>query len=347
MPFMTRTLPLLGYAITVRRVIEETPDARSIVLSVPAELRDKFAYRPGQFLTVRVPSERTGSVARCYSLASSPHTDDELKVTVKRVSGGYGSNWLCDNVDEGSQLHVLPPSGTFAPGDLRGDFLLFAAGSGITPVMSILKSVLAHADGRVALFYANRDPSSIIFEAELRGLSERFPGRLTVQHWLESEQGLPTPAGIAEFARTHSSRDAYLCGPAPFMQAVGEALRDLGVERSRIHVEEFISLTGDPFRPAAPLTDTGNASTVTVRLDGETHTLAWPASANLVDVMLDAGIDAPFSCREGDCGSCMCSLTAGTVDPGRTEALDPDDVADGYILACQARPTSPELEVEF
>ncbi|MGW5520558.1 2Fe-2S iron-sulfur cluster-binding protein [Nocardia africana] len=344
---MTQTLPLLGYSISVRRVIDETPDARSIVLAVPPELNEKFRYRPGQFLTVRVPSERTGSVARCYSLASSPHTDDELKVTVKRVRDGYGSNWLCDNVEAGSHLHVLPPSGTFSPDELTGDFLLFAGGSGITPVMSILKSVLSQPEGHVALFYANRDSSSIIFDAQLQELVAGSRGRLIVEHWLESERGLPTPAAIADFARKHGRRDAYLCGPAPFMHAVRHTLLDLGVQRARIHLEEFVSLTGDPFTPAAPLTDTDNASTVTVRLDGDTHTLAWPATANLVDVLLDAGIDAPFSCREGDCGSCMCSLTAGTVDPGRTEALDPDDLADGYILACQARPTSPELEVEF
>ncbi|MEV0854455.1 ferredoxin--NADP reductase [Nocardia fluminea] len=344
---MTHTLPrLLGYTISVRSVIEETPDAKSIVLAVPHELRDKFGYRPGQFLTVRVPSDLTGSVARCYSLASCPHTDGDLKVTIKRTDGGYGSNWLCDNVVAGSQLHVLPPSGNFTPADLGGDLVLFAGGSGITPMMSIIKGVLATSTGNAALFYANREPSSIIFDAQLRELTETHSDRLTVHHWLESESGLPTSADIAEFAQANPG-EAFLCGPAPFMRAVRETLLEAGIDRTRIHAEEFVSLTGDPFVPAAPLTDTGNASNVVVRLDGRTHALAWPASANLVDVLLDAGIDAPFSCREGDCGSCMCTLTAGTVDPGRTEALDPDDIADGYILACQARPTSPELEVDF
>ncbi|MEV5837715.1 ferredoxin--NADP reductase [Nocardia sp. NPDC052112] len=345
---MTHTIPrLLGHPVGVRRVIDETPDTKSIVLDIPPELQEKFSYRPGQFLTVRIPSARTGSVARCYSLASSPHTDDELKVTVKRTADGYGSNWLCDNIVEGAQLHVLPPSGTFTPGDLTDDFLLFAAGSGITPVISILKSVLAQSKSHVALFYANRDDQSVIFDAELHRLRDTADGRLSVEHWLETDRGLPNATGLAEFARRFPGRDAYLCGPAPFMAAVRNMLSDIGMDRSRIHAEEFSSLSGDPFAPAAPLAATGNASTVVVRLDGESHTLSWPPTANLVDVLLDAGIDAPFSCREGECGSCMCALTAGTVDLGRIDALDPDDVVDGYILACQARPTSPTLEVDF
>ena len=124
--------------LTVSAVVEETADTRSIVFAVPDDLRDKFAYRPGQFLTLRIPSERTGSVARCYSLASSPFSDDAPKVTVKRTSDGYGSNWLCDNVAAGQTIEVLPPAGVFTPKSLDHDFLLFGGGSGITPVISIL-----------------------------------------------------------------------------------------------------------------------------------------------------------------------------------------------------------------
>src|SRR5439155_10086266 len=133
--------------------------------------------------TLRVPSDKTGSVARCYSLASSPHIDDAPKVTVKRTVGGYASNWLCDNVSAGDRIDVLPPAGTFTPADLDTDFLLWAGGSGITPVMSILKSALCAGTGRVVLVYANRDERSVIFADELRSLTARHGGRLTVVHW--------------------------------------------------------------------------------------------------------------------------------------------------------------------
>ncbi len=158
------------YQVPVAEVVRETDDACSLVLDVPPELGAMFGYRPGQFITVRVPSEQAGSVARCYSLSSSPHGGDRPAITVKRTDGGYASNWIHDNIAAGSVLDVLPPAGTFVPSVLNADFLLFAAGSGITPVMSILKSALAAGRGRVVLVYANRDERSVIFGAALREL---------------------------------------------------------------------------------------------------------------------------------------------------------------------------------
>nr|WP_271214063.1 ferredoxin--NADP reductase [Rhodococcus wratislaviensis] len=344
-----RRLRFLGHTVRVADVIAETPDASSFVIDVPQELSDRFAYRPGQFLTVRIPSDRTGSVARCYSIASSPATDDRIKVTVKRTADGYGSNWLCDNLTAGDDVHVLPPSGTFTPHSLDGDFRLFAAGSGITPVMSILKTVLAAATGTVSLYYANRDRDSIIFDAELADLAKKHPERLTTEHRLENESGLPTPDSLSGFAEGGKDGTVFMCGPAPFMAMVKETLTSIGYDRHRIHIEEFRSLDGDPFAPIkqATATEGTESSSVDVTLDGDTHTLAWPADATLIDVMVNAGIDAPYSCREGECGSCACTLLEGTVDPGVTDALDPDDVADGYILGCQAKPTSPTLKIEF
>ncbi|MFC9838495.1 2Fe-2S iron-sulfur cluster-binding protein [Rhodococcus sp. NPDC127530] len=339
----------LGYTVRVAEVIEETPDASSLVIDVPDNLADRFAYRPGQFLTIRIPSDRTGSVARCYSIASCPLTDDRIKVTVKRTADGYGSNWLCDNVTAGDDVHVLSPSGTFTPHRLDGHFRLFAAGSGITPVMSILKAVLESSTGTVALYYANRDHGSIIFGSELLGLTERYPDRLTVEHRLESESGLPTPESLATFAGGGQESDVFVCGPAPFMAMVKDTLTGIGYDRHRVHIEEFKSLDGDPFAPIRTLTpaDDADSATVEVALDGDTHVLPWPADATLIDVMVNAGIDAPYSCREGECGACACALVEGTVNPGVTDALDPDDVADGYILGCQAKPTSRVLKIEF
>lgn len=329
--------------LTVAEVVDESPDARSLVFDAPG-----LDYRPGQFLTLRVPSDRTGSVARCYSLATSPHTDAAPKVTIKRTPGGYASNWLCDNISPGDRIEVLPPSGLFTPQDLDGDFLLWAAGSGITPVISILKSVLSQGSGRAVLCYANRDERSVIFPAELRELAARYAGRLTVLHWLESIQGLPTRTQLAGFARGFSGYQCFVCGPGPYMSVVKDALRESGVPRENIHLEVFQSLSGDPFADAPVLIEEfGDAAGVTVELDGARHELRWPRRATLVEVMLGAGLEVPYSCREGQCGSCAATVISGRVEMTTCDILEPEDLADGLILGCQARPISDELHIEF
>ncbi|MGW4367759.1 2Fe-2S iron-sulfur cluster-binding protein [Nocardia takedensis] len=337
--------------LRVAAVIAETTDACSLVFDVPEESRDKFAYKPGQFLTLRIPSDLTGSVARCYSLASSPHTDDKPKVTVKRTAGGYGSNWVCDNVKPGDEIEVLPPSGVFTPKDLDDDLLLFGAGSGITPVISILKSALARGAGRVVLVYANRDPNEVIFAAELAELAAKHPQRLVVVHWLETLQGLPTADALACLVEPYSSYHAFMCGPKPFMDRVHDALARLEVPRSRTNAEVFNSLAGDPFADQAPVevseADAADAATVEVELDGEVHELSWPRSQTLVDIMLAKGIDVPYSCQEGECGSCACTVLEGKVEMATCEILDPEDIENGYILGCQARPVTDHLKIQF
>ena len=338
-----------GVQLTVTSVFEENEDTKSLVFAVPDEHQSRFEYRPGQFLTLRIPSSLTGSVARCYSLASSPHAGEAPKVTVKRTDGGYGSNWLCDNVSAGDFIEVLPPSGLFTPHDLDADHLLWAAGSGITPVISILKSVLCAGSGRVILCYANRDERSVIFAAELRDLAARYAGRLTVLHWLESVQGLPSRAQLSGFAQMFTGYQSFICGPGPFMDVVKEALSEGGMPRENIHLEVFQSLSGDPFADTedVEITDDGDAAAAEVTLDGQVHNLRWPSGRNLVDVMLTAGIDVPFSCREGSCGSCAATVVDGEVELGNTAILEEEDIAEGIFLACQAHPRSDIVKIEF
>lgn len=339
-----------SHLLRVLEVIEETHDARSVVFEIPEDQAERFSYDPGQFLTLRIPSDRTGSVARCYSLSSSPHTDGTLKVTAKRTADGYGSNWLCDNVETGMTIEVLPPAGLFVPKSLDDDFLLFAAGSGVTPVMAILKSALSQGDGKVVLVYANRDDKSVIFAAELRELAAQYPHRLRVIHWLESVQGLPSRAQLEELARPFIDYQAFICGPGPFMDVSTHALRELGMDRHQIHIELFQSLTGDPFAPTATVVsedDAGTASTVEVDLDGTVHTLDWPADTLLLDLLLDKGIDAPFSCRQGACSACACILKDGKVKMLVNDILDEQDLEDGYILACQSLPMTDSVRVTY
>ncbi|MBO0853918.1 MAG: ferredoxin--NADP reductase [Nocardia sp.] len=337
--------------LRVAAVVDETADACSLVFDVPEELRERFTYAPGQFLTLRIPSDRTGSVARCYSLASSPHTDDRPKVTVKRTVDGYASNWVCDNVTSGDEIEVLPPSGVFTPKDLDADLLLLAAGSGITPVMSILKSALARGSGRIVLVYANRDPESVIFAEELRELTGKDPQRLTVVHWLENLQGLPSTEGLAGLCAPYTSYHAFMCGPKAFMDRVHDALAQLGVPRERTHAEVFNSLSGDPFADTEPAEvseeEAADAATVDVELDGRTHSMPWPRSQTLVDIMLAKGIDVPYSCQEGECGSCACTVLEGKVEMDNSEILDPEDIEAGYILGCQAHPVTDHLKIQF
>jgi 3-ketosteroid 9alpha-monooxygenase subunit B len=338
--------------LQVADVVEETADARSLVFTVPEGAQipaDRLRYAPGQFLTLRVPSDRTRSVARCYSLCSSPFTGDPMTVTVKRTADGYASNWLCDHAHAGMKIHVLAPSGTFVPKTLDTDFLLLAAGSGITPMMAICKSALAEGSGKVVLIYANRDENSVIFGGTLRELAAKYPDRLTVVHWLETVQGLPSAAALAGLAAPCTGHDAYICGPGPFMAAAEEALKNSSVPAERIHIEVFKSLESDPFAAVVVEEDDSDEepATAIVTLDGETHEIRWPRSAKLLDVLLDKGLDAPFSCREGHCGACAVLKKSGEVEMEVNDVLEQQDLDEGLILGCQARPRSDSVEVTY
>lgn len=339
----------VGHRLTATDVIEETSDAKSIVFRAPEEFSELFSYRPGQFLTVRIPSERTGHVARSYSLSSAPGIDDGLKVTVKRTADGYGSNWLCDNVTPGTEITVLPPSGRFTPAGYEDDLLLFAAGSGITPIISILKTALLKADCAVMLFYANRDSDSVIFRQELEEYAGRFSDRLTVHYRFDDVHGYPTMDQIYSMMSDNLSRNVFVCGPSPFMEAVGAGVKAAGLSPERHHQEVFVSLSGDPFEVPEPGADDPSERAVdtVVHLDGESHRFDWPSNRTLVDALLERGVDVPFSCRSGECGSCACTVVSGNVVMEKSEILDPADIAEGYVLGCQSRPDSGPIEVEF
>ncbi|SER83129.1 ferredoxin--NADP reductase [Lentzea albida] len=315
------------HRLRVDAVIEETADARSFVLSGAS-----FAVKPGQFLTVRA-----GEVARCYSLSSAP--GEPLKITVKRTPDGHGSLWMCSELRAGMELDVLAPAGVFTPSSLDGSLLAFAAGSGITPVMSIIRAVLHGGSGQVFLFYANRDESSVIFAGELSELARAHPDRLTVVHWLESVQGLPH--GLRAFVRPCD--EAFVCGPAPFMEAARKALHDVPV----VHVEKFVSLSSDPFGAEEPIADDRPDAVVEVSLDGERHRFPWPARTKLLDLLLEKGLDAPYSCREGACSACACRLVEGEVKMLNNDVLDSEDIAEGIVLACQSVPVTDNVKITY
>ena len=334
-------------SVRVTRVIEETADSRSLEFELPEALAERLRYRPGQFLTLRVPHQG-GWLPRCYSLSSTPLLDEPLRVTIKRVRDGRASNWLCDAVQAGDTLQVLAPAGVFVPRQLDTDLLLFGGGSGITPVLSILRSALLAGTGRILLIYANRDEASVIFRDSLKALASAHPQRLQVIHWLDSVQGIASVSQLAELARPFVSAEAFICGPGPFMDAAVAALQTLGMPSAQVHVERFVSLPeeGEVAVPAA--VDTRRPSSqLSVRLDGEEFEVPCAEGETLLNAMRRAGLSPPSSCLVGSCATCMCTVERGEVQMLRNDALDQQEIDQGWTLACQSLARSEHLRVLF
>ncbi|WP_137885787.1 ferredoxin--NADP reductase [Pseudomonas sp. 2FE] len=340
-----------GYRLQVAEVIDETADARSLVLHVPAELHERFRYKPGQFLSFRVPVAGK-LLTRCYSMASSPDCDALPKVTVKRVEGGRVSNWMNQRVQAGDWLEVLPPAGHFHLTAGDHDLVLFGGGSGITPVFSILKSALRTSQRRIKLIYANRDDSSVIFRDELRQLAKANGERLEVVHVLDSLHGYLTAEEVRHLVRGHSGAEFFICGPGPFMDTVERALLALGEAPARIHVERFVS----PPDPDELLAQEAEARAATagsacevlaVELDGRLHEIACRPGDTLLQSCKAAGLDVPSSCEEGFCGACMCKVQEGDTLLARNDVLSAQELAEGWTLACQSRPTSARVRLQF
>jgi len=373
--------------LRVRAVVDETADAKSFVFDLPPEQAQAFAYRPGQFVTLRLPVHGRDAphLPRSYSMSSAPGLDEGLRVTVKRVAGGLGSNWLCDHLRAGDTLQVLPPAGVFTPRSLDGDFVLLAGGSGITPVLSILRSVLARGAGRVALLYANRDERSVIFRDLLNELSRAQPERLQVQHWLDSVQGVPTVPQLAAWLRPWSAASLFVCGPGPFMDATVQAAAQAGLSDEQVHVERFVSLPleGAVAAPLAPVPSDGPGQAATpattpaatptaspavptmaprpdegatapideaqleIELHGEVHHVACGGEETLLEAALRHKLPAPYSCQAGLCAACMCRVVEGQVHMRHNDALDARDLRLGWVLGCQSVPRTAVVKVKY
>jgi 3-ketosteroid 9alpha-monooxygenase subunit B len=342
------------HPLTVRAVVQETADTRSYVLDVPDDVRELFAYRPGQFCTFRVHVDGREHL-RCYSMSSASETDPHLTVTVKRVPGGAVSNWLHDNVGAGDVLHATPPAGVFCVPEGGAPVVAFCGGSGVTPVLSIAKHVLASTDRPVRMLYANRDAGSVIFRRELDRLAGEHPDRLRVRHHLDSDGGYLEPPAIEEFVADVADEGVCLvCGPTPFMDLVERTLLDRGVTPDRILLERFgdqppappgDSSPGDGQRP-----DRGSgeeAATVTFILKGERTGVDHRPGDTLLETARRGGLSAPFSCEAGNCGTCMALVHEGSVAMRANNALVPEEVEEGWVLTCQALPESRRVTVEY
>jgi 3-ketosteroid 9alpha-monooxygenase subunit B len=324
---------------TVRRIIKETADTRTFVLD-PHE--KPFSYRAGQFCTFHVTVDGE-ELYRSYSMSSAPETDSEVMTTVKRVAGGKVSNWMVDNVVEGDELTMTRAAGTFVLSPTSVPLLAFAGGSGVTPILSLAKSALATTERAVRILCADRDRASVIFEAAIDELVERYPGRLSVDRHIDAEHGLLDPDAVTKFVGSDTDAECYVCGPEGFMAVVRSALPD----GARVLVEDFDA--SPPVKAAA--TEVADAAaaegTVTIHLERKKVSVRQVAGETLLETARRAGLSPPFSCEAGNCGTCMARLTEGSATMRTNDVLEEDELADGYILTCQAVPDTSSVAVVY
>ena len=333
------------HSLRIVKIIQETPDARSFVLDVPADLADKFRYRAGQFLTFKVPHGE-GAFNRCYSLSSAPEADGQMKVTVKRVTGGKGSNWFNDALKEGVTIDVLPPAGRFVLGDNELPLLLFGGGSGITPMMALIKSALKSGARRMRLFYANRDKPSIIVDAELLQLIASHPSRLEVIHHLDAEQGLTQPAEVLAALKGFEGAEAFLCGPGPFMDMVEKTLLGAGMPRDRVRLERF-EASGNDAVPVEQEEGDVIPDHITIHFEGKTHKVPYKKGQTILEAARGAGLNPLSSCEEGFCASCAAKSIKGKIVLAKNDIYTDDDLANNWILTCQGHCFGPAVEITY
>jgi len=350
------------YELTVKDVVHETKDAISIVFDHPAD--GKINYKSGQFLTIIV-SVQGKEIRRAYSLCTSPFVDQDLAVMVKRVDDGLMSNWLPDNLKAGAKLKVMEPMGQFTT-DLskanKRHIIMFAGGSGITPMMSIIKSILAQEpDSICSLIYCNRDVDSIIFKKELDKLQTTYEGRLHVIHVLDNApmnwqgySGLLNHDMLAKlFERIPDwgvDRTTYLmCGPEGMMKNVDTLLEARHISKEKIFKESFVqgTIDKDVKKESPPGADELVARVVTIRYDGQEYKVTVPPNKAILETALDQGIDLPYSCQSGLCTACRGKALSGKVKLDEEEGLSQSERAEGYVLTCVGHPLTDDVVIEI
>ncbi len=331
-----------GFApLRIKRVVRETSDAISLVLDVPEHCSSRYRYQAGQYMTLRVTVDGQ-DLRRCYSMSSAP-VEDDLQITVKRDPGGLVSNWLNDTACEGVEIHAAPPEGRFCLRDTADEIVAFAGGSGITPIMSLLRTALVNSTRRIRLFYANRSRDSVIFADALARLANDHADRLMVAHHIDDDSGVVTPSAVESFIANAGAADFYICGPGPFMDTVEAAVLGSGVRRERVHLERF---SVEPV-PADVADSSGQTEEVVIELDRKKTTAGYRAGNTLLQTARIAGLRAPSSCETGSCGTCMARIVSGSARMLNNDALDDDEVAEGWVLTCQSLPTSRTVHVVY
>jgi ring-1,2-phenylacetyl-CoA epoxidase subunit PaaE len=354
------------HKLSVQKVTKETNDTVTLTFEIPAELKNEYSYKPGQYLTLKF-NLRGSDVRRAYSMSSAPH-EEGISVTVKRVKDGLVSNHINNNVQKGTEIDVMVPDGRFVPkinDENKKAYYLFGAGSGITPLMSIIKTVLEREPmSYVYLLYGNRNEDCIIFRSELEELAKKYDGQFIVTHTLSApkkvKSGFFSKAKITwegkigridsklvssfleENKSIHKDAEYFICGPGGMIDTVENFLVEKGIDTKSIHTERFVNAS-----QAEKKEEKGAGAKLTAQLDGKTIQTDLKPGKTILDALLDAGADAPYSCTAGACATCMAKVLKGEVKMDACYALDDSEVEKGFVLTCQAHPTTAEVEVNF
>lgn len=350
------------HRLNVSDVKRETQDAVSVAFAVPEDLAEDYAFAPGQYLTLRTTLEGE-DVRRSYSICSGPR-DGELRVAIKRVEDGLFSSWINSEIKAGDELEVMTPTGRFGlerhPGDGR-NHVGFAAGSGITPILSIIRGVLEREPhSRFFLFYGNRSTGDILFRESLEELKDRFLGRLSIFHVLSrEEQDLPILNGhlngekarvlLSSLIPASAVDHAFVCGPASMIDELETALRELGLAEENIHTERFVSAHDGKARAKKPVVITDDTPTQTASLivDGKRREVPVAEGEAILDAALRAGMDLPFACKGGMCSTCRAKVVEGEVEMELNYSLEPWEVKAGFVLTCQSHAKTDRVVIDF
>lgn len=350
------------YKLKVAAINKPIKEATCITFDVPSQFHEKFNYQSGQHLVIKFIVEGE-EARRSYSLNSCPFKEEPLQVTVKRVKEGLVSNFVNDQLRVGDELEVMVPQGRFfatIDKEAYKTYFLFAAGSGITPIISILKSVLvASPFSMVHLFYGNANQDTIIFKKELETLQKQYTKRLNIVQTLSNPNvwstwnqwkgktgrinGEAVETFITENPPIAQSTEYYICGPGAMNVDIQKTLLELGIPKNLIHIEQF----GGKIDDANNAIEAVDNAQLIVKLNDETHQLTIPKGKTLLETMKAANIKAPYSCESGVCGTCTSKITKGKVEMKSCMALDEEEIEQGKILTCQSLPTSDVINIEY
>jgi len=358
------------HPLKIEKIKKETKDAVSIYFDVPSDLQDTFKYTSGQYLTMKL-TVNGEELRRPYSICTSP-VENKLGVNVKRIEGGRVSNYLNDNAASIETIELMAPEGRFVvktSPDYKRDHYFFCAGSGITPIISMIKTLLEEEPKSCAyLLYGNKNAESIIFKEELDQLAEKYQGQFhkmnilsqpkkekatglkglfgkSISNW-KGLTGRIDSGSITELLNEYPSKTGnntfYICGPGDMIDKTSEILLSKGYNEDQIKREYFTAADGDN-------TDTANATSgaVKVNLEGKVFSVVVPADKTILEALIADGVDAPFSCTSGACSTCVAKVNNGKVNMDVCHALDDDEIEDGYILTCQAHPEGAGVEITY